>query len=202
MNIKREACRAVANAISENVPALNGKCDAGQADEEVLASYPSLRVIPRRFSFTPFEDEEIDLGSPTMQLVNLGDFEGQVELRIYELSQFKRGELEEAVLGYMMSTEGGSGSFFCRTAPLTLGLRDTLYSAPIIACLDDEDWREEMAFDKKRFSFLTLSVNYPALVVQDAPDILELYLAIARDLNATTPDETVLVDENGNYTKA
>lgn len=201
MNIKREACRAIAKAISDNVTALNGKCGFAQADEEEQAAYPHLRVVPRKFAFQPFEDQEIDIGSPTHQAVRIGDFEGEVELRIYELSQFKRGELEEDVLQFLFSDEGGSGSIYCQTDALILGGITTLYPAPIVASLDDEDWREELVFDKKRFSFLTLSVAYPALAVRAAPIINELYLAIAHDLAATAPDETVLVDENGDYAK-
>lgn len=198
-NVKREACRAIAASISANVAALTGKCEAGQADEEVTAEYPALRVIPRRFVFEPFQDEEIgaDNDADAAYLIQRGDFEGQVEVRIYALDQYERGELEEAVMQWLLGEDDAPGARVLTTANLTLGGVATLYAAPLTVDLDEEDWREEMAFDKKRMSFLTLQVAYPALVARSAPLINTLYLAIAHDLSDAAPAEEKRIDENG-----
>jgi hypothetical protein len=202
MNLKQTAAKALASAIGSNIAALDGNYDAGSDDEEVQATYPALRVIPKAMTFTPFQENETgnddgaDVTDHTVACV--GDFEGVAEVRIYSESKSKREFLEQTILDlFLRTTEGAPGMLTATTPALVLRGRQTLYEATVSAFLDEEDWQEEMVFAKKRYSFIQVQFVYPAMVLRSAYTIDDLQLAIAYELDATASEETVSIDEDG-----
>jgi hypothetical protein len=202
VNLKQTAATALASAIGADIAALNGNYAAGSDDEEVKATYPALRVIPREMEFSPFQENETgddagtDVAAHTVACV--GDFEGTAEIRIYSESRSRREHIEELVLDlFLRTTEGAPGMLTAQTPQLVLRGRQTLHAATVSAFLEDEDWQEEMVFAKKRYSFIQVQFVYPALVLREAYDIDNLQLAIAYELDATEAEETVSIDENG-----
>lgn len=206
MNIKRAAASAIASKLAAAIPAFaaGGGVKPASDDYELDAKYPALIIVPRQFTFTPFQDDDellddADPATAANNLVQVGDFEGLFELRLYALSQYDRGELEQQVLDQFMA--GAPGELQAQTAAVVLGGVTTLYAAPIVARLEDEEWHEEFALAKKRYTFLDANVNFPALSMRSAPTISQIQLAIAHDLDASVADETYGIDENGNLTE-
>jgi hypothetical protein len=71
--------------------------------------------------------------------------------------------------------------------------------------LEEESWTEELAFSKKRDSFLNLNAWYPVLVNRSSTyTIDQLVLAFTEDLTTTDPTqiavEEVQVNDDGSLT--
>ena len=71
------------------------------------------------------------------------------------------------------------------------------YDAPVAFTLDESEWQDEKVFDKRRYTYLTLDLVLPALVMQSVATINEYVLAITSDLASDVPDEEVSISEDG-----
>jgi hypothetical protein len=172
------------------------------ADWEEPSVFPALRIIPsEKFKFDAMQDEEIDDTQPDKLLVEVGDFEGSIELRVIGRNRKERETVEELVMNVLLSRDGAPGVMVAQTAPVSVGGYATLYSAPVTMCLGDEEWRDEMVMDRKRFSFMTLDAYYPALVMKTGVyPINQLILAFNEDLNSDVPEEASIVNDDGSMT--
>lgn len=207
MNIKRAAAEALATYLKDKIPQFKGNISSQWADEEEIAVFPSLRILPQKMSFSPFQDDELDDTADNRLVLSVGDFEGDFELRLFARSQPEREDLEQRVLDAFMLREGAPGVLTTVTEPVTLnvlgeGEEYTLYQAPVTFTLDNDEWEEEKVFSKKRFTYMSVYGLFPALVSRAVKDIDYLHLGIAEDLNATAPTEDVTVNEDGTFTPA
>jgi hypothetical protein len=135
-------------------------------------------------------------------LEEVGEFLGTFEIRLYATSPAKREELEQDVIDLFMSSAHRPGIILGQTGNLTIQGAATLYSAPIAFSLEETEWREEFAWENRRFSFLDVRVEFPALVLQDAYTIKSLRTAITQDLGSDVPDEVVEVQDDGSIIKS
>lgn len=157
-------------------------------DSDKPACYPNLVIDTfGRFAFEPLDADEIE-STPTDVKVHVGDFSGQVRLRLGARSRAERRELGDRVTNEFLKTPGKSGA-------LVLQLRDFQVSGypfkgpiPVAFRVGEQDWDEEFVFERKRFQDLVLDVELPALVTwTNTYDINELVLAFSEDLTSTTP---------------
>lgn len=197
MNLKQVALDSIASAISAAIPALTGRCAGGEDDEEVLAAMPALRVVELGgFKFEPTQEQHLSAPeNETWLLATVGWFSGDVELRLYARSRKERNDLEESLRQlFLGGVEDQPGLLRATTPELTIGDVATLATTTIACELDNEDWREEFVFAKKRYSFLRCVAEWPALLVRTGiPTITELQLQLAFSLDATTADETAII---------
>ena len=204
MNLRRVAAKAVADALAAAIPSVASNCKDGDDDSEDVTSYPAIRVVTRTVEFMPWQEEslenEADPALAARELARVGDFEGRMEIRVFETYKARRELLEERVLTALMSREGAPGNYVVITPAIELGGVTTLYQAPVSCFLDTAEWQEEFVFEKKRMSMLTLEFSYPALVLRSAPQIDEIRVTLETSLAANAPSETVSVDEDGTLT--
>lgn len=159
-----------------------------QQDFEVGMSYPSVALIPKLFTYNDFQDEEKDDQTfSDSVLVDVGAFEGQVEVRVASLSAFDRERIQDLVWGAFHSDEYRKGVIVAQTAPLDIGGKAYLFPATTVMALNDEDWREEMVFASERYAYLTCDCAYPALVSRNAYTIEHLRVAFTEDLTSDNP---------------
>lgn len=205
MNIKRACAQAIADKLAAAISdfASGGGVRPASADYEVDAKDPALVIVPRSLTFTPWQDSEVldcdDPAAVNNSLVHVGDFEGTFEFRLYTGTQYDRGELEQKILDQFMADQ--PGQTVALSSPVVLGGVTTLYPALIVARLEDEEWREELAFAKKRYAFLDASVSFPALSMRTVATIEEIELAIARDIDAVDPEAYFAIDADGSLTE-
>lgn len=204
--IKESACVALANFLEESIPSIEGKVFYQAADEEELAKFPSVVILPNTMKFTPWIEDELDDSDPTRLIASVGDFEGTVEIRVYAKSPRERAKIEQRIVDTFLAREGAPGVIVAQTEPLDMhvaggGEEVTLYSASVAYTLSDETWHEERVFDKKRFDYMEIEMIFPALVARNVYDIDTLEVAIAFDLNASTADEVVIVNDDGSLTQ-
>lgn len=171
------------------------------ADGEEQARFPSVRVLPQKFSFMPWQERELVDTFPDDLVYQVGTFEGTVELRASGRSPEERELVQDAVTDAFFQRPGAPGVVIAYLPPLPVSRQAVMYSAPVAFELSDEDWREELVFAKRRYAFLTLDAQYPALVDRKVPTIKELVLAW--DFSIEEPpviDHEVLVNSDGSTT--
>lgn len=196
--IKRSALDTL-KTLLESVTGLSGKVFVAAQGPEKIATYPSVVIIPQFINFSPDQAEDVwwAIVDDGKSLQEVGSFEGLFEIQLYCNSAPQREEFEERIFQKFLSTPGAPGTLFSTTPNLTVNGLVTLYPAPIFYRLDSEEWREEFAYESRRFSFLDVLVSFPALTVRDAYTINSLRVAITENLEGETPREVYEVQEDG-----
>lgn len=183
-------------------------CAAGW---EEPTKFPAVRVLPGKFTFDPWQEQEVDDTQATNLFLEVGEFEGNVEIRVSATSKFQREQIEDTILNWFLARAYTPGVQVTTLPPgQTVGGIATTYQANCAFSLEDEEWREEMVFAAKRYTFLDVEAWFPALVVRTGvPTIQSLRLAmeadVAADVTVTTPntsaEEGLLVADDGTTTK-
>jgi hypothetical protein len=199
-SIKRATCDALAAYLAARPELAGIPVKAVQADIEDDAECEHIVILPQRMEFRVWQELEADDTVPGKVLINLGDFEGNVEVRAAALSADKREELEEKIQAIFFERELAPGILTLQLDPINVG--GVQYGLePVVAyALDDEIWNEEKVFDAPRYSYLTVAVAFPALVTRNAYTIDQMIAALTTDLDSHTPDEQRLVNEDGSTT--
>jgi hypothetical protein len=163
---------------------------AEDAEPDVRACYPNVAIDTQgSFTFDPFDADEVDASAPTTVTVHVGDFVGQVRIRVGSESKTERRKIGEAILQVFLNTPGKSGVLVVQLTGLVVGGVTLAAQVPVAFRLGDTMWDEEMVFDRKRFQNLVLDVELPALVTwTDTYDINSMVLAFTEDLTSATPD--------------
>lgn len=194
--IRTHAIRLLRDLIAYYVPELKGKICAGPAESPKMRQWPHLSITPIKFVYYPDQaSEHKELGS-TRVIMNVGRFEGTVQLRLGAATTDKRADLEEKVLSVFLRTPGHPGILFAEVP--------AVHDAIVAWELLDDAWQDEMAFEKKWFSILTVTMQLPALVTRDSVyTIDDLRTSLTEDLTTDAADlpasdvETVKIDEAG-----
>lgn len=200
-NLLRVTLKALADYIVANVDGLD-MVHVGQAEPEDVDGTPCATLLPRGgFPFDPSLGlDEVTSGMDDVALTDVGCFEGNVEFQVSAKFPAQREELEGRILALFM-TRKRRGVLVLKTPRLRVNDRVTLYEAPVAFSLLSHQWADEAAFDKKRYTYITLEVAYPALVAEDCPTIEAYHAALSEDLTSVDPvTESIAIDEDGNVT--
>lgn len=177
------------------------------AEPEEINAYPCAVISASQSSlaFHPEQERsELETGDDS-EVVCVGNWTGTFEVRIHETTPAGRDALEARVTELFLEREGAPGTLVLESPPLVVQGVGTLYRAPIAYDIVESEWREELAFSKKRFAFIDVEVVLPALMHrQDRPRIQQLILAVSNDLDAVITDPSVTqyeVSEDGDLTQ-
>jgi hypothetical protein len=199
-NLKRIASKTFATWLEGKVPELVGKIHTVAEGPTEAAGWPCVALVPNILTFEPFHSSPVVWAAAVddgKALLNVGEFTGSYELRIYAKNVSEREALEDKVLHAIMAEPMRRGVVSLQTPALTVNALVTLYQAPVAFMLDQIEWNEEFAYENRRFSFIDLDVEFPALVVQDVYTINQLVIAINENLSSDVPDEQFSIDEDG-----
>jgi hypothetical protein len=186
------------HALARLVAALEAACPelakriTPEADRDEQIKWPKLGIRVVRAPFKAYDRRKVTrVGGDTVY--DVGHFEALVQFRLGAPTHRQRTDLGEKLLGAFL----GSGY---RPGVLVTALpecHDTVAAWE----LDDEGWADEMAFEQKWFSTLTVTGFLPALVRTTTYKIEHLRLVVGADLTSTDPPpalvETVEVNEDG-----
>lgn len=200
ISIKRSICDAVAAYLGTQIASLSGKISSLQEGPESITTWPSVALLPSTFTFEPSDPLEVywnKTEDDKQVVVDVGEFDGTIELQLYTNTRAMREQYEQVILDLFLSQEGSPGTIFVPTLPLIVNGYQSLYTPHIKVRLDTEDWREEFSFDTRRYMFLDLSLAFPALTTYTAATLTDLQIAIVGTLNSDTPDETVEINQDG-----
>lgn len=209
INMKRIVANALADHLASNVTGLAGKVSAVAAGPETTMPCLSVKIIGDNFSFEPSQEDEVyeaevDDGKV---ISDVGSWLGQFTIELYSTTPAERELYEQRILDLFLETEWAPGTLYVDLPALTVGGYVSLYQAQIKFRLESEQWMDEMAFENKRYVFIDIFVDYPALVARDAHD-LDIQLFLNPDLEVEIADTgdvdddyQVRVDEEGQTTK-
>lgn len=183
ISMKRVVADAIANYIATNVTGLAGKVSAVAAGPETTAPCLAVKVIVNSTRFEPTEPNEVywnEDADDRTAVLDIGQFVGTVSLELYAVSPAERELYEQRILDLFLATKWAPGTLFITTPTLIVNGYTSLYSAEAKIRLESEEWNDEFAFEAKRYSFIDLSIDFPALTTDtDAPtiDSLQLWLS-------------------------
>ena len=154
-----------------------------------------MAVIPQVFQFdAELGDEEIiDDTLPDRLILCVGNFVGDLEIRVSSKDRPQREAIQTLLHESMFSQEGRRGTIVLTSPPLTIGGVATSVAAQIAYTLGSSGWRDEFAFDKRRWQFLDVEAELQMLVMLADPvyNMDTLVLSLETDL------EFVVEDLNG-----
>lgn len=220
--IKVRALEKLRDVIISEVKSLRGHVCAGPAPRDRKLKFPSLALVPTRFSFEPQQADERDhvrgvdrSFGPRTAVFNVGTWEGTIELRLGTRTARERYELEfqleQVFLGNADGTaadaQDRAGSLWMRPGVLLVDIPEA-DNARVAFELEDDVWENEKVFANEWYSIMRIAALIPALVrAKSIPTIEELQLSLTHDLETviTTPSEadalpdieTVEVAEDG-----
>lgn len=182
-NMKRIVANLLADYIGANVAGLSGKTNATIAGPEVTLPCLALRVIPQGLTFEPAQEDEVYAADPDdgNLITDVGQWTGQFNLELYTTSPAERELYEQAITDLFMQEVWAPGTLFLDTPALTVNNYISLYSAEVKIRLTDEDWNDEMAFEAKRYCYLTVDVDLPVLVNRAVTNITSLQIWLSND---------------------
>lgn len=191
-NIKRGACAALAEYLAPLLAPVPVYGDIGEYEQDQV--YPAVVVTPQPFTFTPQQEEELDTRLHDRLLVQVGEYEGTVELRCYEMHLHKREELEQAVLDIIHVGDGelASGLITVPVKGLTFRGASYLHEPRAAFVLTDEQWRNEMVFASEVYAYLSLDAMIPALASREGIYSVETLVSAL----AAGVDDSVLTAES------
>lgn len=223
MIIKIQALDRLADIIGCEIKELRGKICVGPATRDKRLRFPSLSLIPQRFSFLPDQADERDhvIGAdysfgPRTAIFNVGLWQGVIELRLGEKTPRKRYELEYKLEQVFLGNAHGAdlptrddraGREWMRPGIILIDVPEC-DNARCAFELEDDTWENEKVFSNEWYSVMRITANIPALVkAKNIPIISNLQLSLTHDLNTVVaspadadalPDiETVQVLEDG-----
>ena len=180
ISMKRVAADAIANYLASNITGLAGKVSAVASGPETMAPCLAVKILPEQFHFEPTQADEVYFTDPDdgKLIVDVGSFTGFFTIQLFAVGVAEREQYEQAILDLFLETPWASGTLFITTPNLIVNGYASLYAAELKVRLETEDWSEEFAFEAKRYSFLEIYIDFPALTTYDAPtmDSIQLWL--------------------------
>lgn len=216
--IKLRALERLREVIEREVKDLRGNICAGPAARDHKLSFPSLAIVTGRFTFVPHQADERDhvrnedrSFGPKTAVLNVGTWDGFVELRLGEKTPRRRyaleHELEQVFLGNADGTAPDAkdiaGAGWMRPGIIIIDIPDC-DNARCAFELDSDSWEDEKVFSNQWYSSMRVRASIPALVrAKGIPDMDTVILQLTEDLDTAVADiptadiEAVQVSEDG-----
>jgi hypothetical protein len=201
--LRYAAAAALGAALEASSPTLAGAVEVLQRPPTEAADYPRLAILPERFKFDPHPDLELEDedGEPVMvndgadAVVHVGSLEGSVRLWVGARYPVQREEIEDAVLAAFCGDDRAPGRLLVTLSGLVIGGFPIAETYDVAFHFEDTEWREELVFSQRRWSFTEVSVDVPVLVLRkDAHVVTDLVLAITSDLDTPIASDADLAN--------
>jgi hypothetical protein len=207
--VRIEAFRALERLLACEIPELDGHICTGQSPAGEIQEYPSLTIDPGRLTYEPHQALEVAKLPGARAIYNVGSHDGPVSLRLVATSVGERWTLEQKVLDVFLSQLDEEG--FGRPGVLVVPVSGCSNLSRQVATfeLDEDEWNDARAFDRRYESVITLRASLPALATRcGVYTIHDLRLGLTADMaTAFTPStmvppavEVVRVEEDGTMT--
>jgi hypothetical protein len=185
ISLKRVVADTIANYLAANVTGLAGKVSAVPAGPETNAPCLAVKVLPDTLRFEPSQADERYEDDPDdgKLVLDVGSFTGIYTIQLFAASVVERELYEQRIMDLFLKDPWASGTIFVTTPNLTINGYASLYKAELKARLDSEEWNEEFAMESRRYSFLELFIDFPALTAINATNITSLQVCLA-DINS------------------
>lgn len=191
------ACRLLGAACKDAAPEL-ATISTVQAPPEEASVYPALALLPERFRLVAHGDEEVvdDDGDPIMTnattaVMEVGSLRGTVRLWLATRLTAERARLEEKVVSAFFQDDLAPSRLLVTLENVEVLGVATGADWPVAFMIDTTEWREELVFSERRWSFIQLNVDIPVLILRkDAALVTTLVAALTTDITTTVDDPT------------
>jgi hypothetical protein len=188
-----EGIRWLAEYLQEQIPALDGRVCEVQGEPGHQMSYPSLAITPVNFTYQPGQASFEYARYADRVVLDVGDYEGLLQLRLTTATLGQRYTLEEEILKALLETPLAPGT-------LTGQVTTCEEYGPFYVSfeLNETDWDDRFAADRKYQSVITVNMSAPALTVRlEAYEVTELQLQTSIGTDPEIAEEAI-IDEDGN----
>lgn len=220
--IKIAALDRLAEVLGREIKGLRNRICVGPATRDKKLAFPSLALLPQRFTFLPHQADERDhvrdvdrSFGPRTAIFEVGTWQGLVEIRIGSKVARERYKMEYEVEQVFLGNADGTapdaqdvaGQNWMRPGIILIDVPDC-DNARCAFELSDDVWENEKVFSNEWYSVMRVVANIPALVrAKNVPSIDELSLSLTQDLetvvttaaeaDALSDIETVAVASDG-----
>jgi hypothetical protein len=189
------ACDLLGDALRAAVPELQ-TVQTVQAPPDGSAVYPAAAILPERFRLEAMGDEEVldEDDDPIMMdgttaLMEVGSLQGTARLWLAARYPAQRALLEEKIRAAFFQDGLAPSRLLVELENVEVLGVATGATWPVAFLLDTSEWREELVFSERRWSFIQLRVDVPVLVPRrNAAIVTSLIVALTTDLNTTVDD--------------
>lgn len=192
--VRIEALEAFTALIEREIPELAGHTCAGQAPSSELERLPNLSIEPSRWMFDADQQAEHAVLPGNVVVYDNGNHEANCAISIMATSPRQRAKLEAKVISLFL---GGEHPLTGMPMPGVLVFQ--ISDCPEVSrwsCsfdLDDDQWVETFALDRRYESRIAVTARIPALSVRrPVYSISQLILGVAAD--PVTPPAQPTVD--------
>jgi hypothetical protein len=193
--VLEHACELLADALRAAAPELTA-VEVVQAPPDGAATYPAAAILPERFKLEAQGDEEVtdEDGDPIMvdattALMEVGSLRGTARLWVAARYPAQRALLEEKLRAAFFDDDLAPSRLLVTLENVEVLGVATGASWPVAFLLDTSEWRDEMVFSERRWSFIQLRVDVPVLIHRrNAALVTQLIAALTTDLNTTVDD--------------
>jgi hypothetical protein len=203
--VRVDALEAFTAFIEANIPALVGRTCAGQAPSGELEKVPNLSIEPSKWLYNADTVEAVRALPGNVLVYQVGWHEAACVISIIASSPRQRAVLEAQVLDLFLSSKHPISGMhqpgilvFTVTACPEVGDWTTYFD------LDEDQWVETLALDRRYESRIQVDVAVPALTI-DAPvyTIETLILGVAGDSTSSAgPVQLVSINADGTLSPA
>jgi len=181
ISIQRVCMDTLVNFIVTNIPALAGKVSSVTAGPQEFANCLAVKILMDQLTFDPSSSDEVYEADPDdgKVVVDVGCFYGLITLQLFTNSPAEREEYEQKIIDLFLRTVWSPGTAFLATPNLIINGYNSLYSSELRARLDSTQWEDELAFENKRYSFIEITIDYPALTTYDAANLKSLQVCLS-----------------------
>ena len=194
--VRLEALQALELAIEALIPGLDCFC-VDQSPPSELECFPSVSLMPTRWTFEPEQALEARTLPGNVQVWNVGQHTSPVMISILATTLHERYVIEAKILDLFLS----------QRHPLTGIHRPGILVLPVNACpelgewlasfeLESDEWNNSSAFDRRYESRIMITAIIPALTIErPVYTIDELQLGLTPDMTRTFTPATFLASD-------
>jgi len=198
--VRLEALKQLGKEIACAVPELKDRICIGQAPGSREIRWPHLAIIPVTWAYEPNQAREVDSPAPDRVIMEVGAHTARVQFRLGAADIYTRIALEQKIIDLFLSTPLHPGILLTDVAACPLEFRASWE-------LQEDEWRNEAAFDKAYYSITQVNGIIPALVTRlGAWTIDQLQIGLTEEFGASPfgpPSvEVVIVAEDGTISPA
>lgn len=154
------------------------------------------------------DGELVEVGGGAYRVVQIGVLSGEIRLWCAGETPKKRGPLHDAVLNAFAGDEQAPGRLVVSLPNVpVVGLATSLTAMVGVFCDGDAEFREELVFAERRWSYIDLPAEMPVFGLASEPVVEQMVAFLTEDLDTPVTEpadiadlsesESVLVNEDG-----
>lgn len=189
-----EAIRWLSEYIQQEIPALLGNVCEVQGEPGHQLGNSSLAITPIQFEYLPSQASNLVATLPDRVVLDVGEYQGLLQLRITTGTLGLRYSLEEKILRLFIGTPLAPGILVG-----TITTCDEFGPFQVSFELNETEWNDARAADRQYSAIITVNSHSPALTIRTDAYAMQTVEVGTEVGNTNSPTETIVIDEDGSF---